>query len=127
MDCACVMIEDSKQPEFFKSKIVTAKNPHICSECHREIQPGEKYEYVSGKWEGCFDTFKTCEDCLSIRSSFFCEGYMFGGMFEMLSEHIDEMDGEISSDCIVDLTPAARAKVCEMIEREWEYFDDDED
>jgi len=118
------MVYDSKYPELFRSEMAIAKKLHKCSECRRIILIGEKYEHVSGKWEGQFETFKTCSDCLSIRESFFCDGYLFGELLENLCEHISEMNGEISSDCIVDLTPAAKAKVCEMIEQAWEYFDD---
>lgn len=124
MECACVAVDVDHFPEFFEANTRTAVKKHKCSECRRIIEAGERYEHVAGKWEGCFETFKMCSDCLSIRSSFFCEGYSFGGMLEELGEHIDCMNGEISGDCIKPLTPRARAIVCDMIERVWENFED---
>jgi hypothetical protein len=45
-------------------------------------------------------------------------------MYSMLSYHIEYMKGEISSDCLVSLTPNARATVCEMIERDWKHMEE---
>lgn len=126
MECACVAVDIDNYPEFFEEKTRKAVKPNKCSECRRVIEPGERYEHVAGKWDGHFETFKMCSDCLSIRKSFFCEGFSFGGMLEELGEHINYMNGEVSGDCIKPLTPRAREIVCEMIEREWERFDDDE-
>ena len=120
-NCSCVYVDlDEVQPDFFSQRTPTARKPHKCHECHRDILSGEKYEYVIGKWEGEFNTWKTCSDCLSIRKSFFCEGYYFGGLFECLYEHILDMNGEISSDCLTPLTKVARDKVCDMIEEVWQ-------
>ena len=124
MDCACVYVDVDQYPEFFEEKKRKAIKQHKCSECRRMIDLGEIYSYIVGKWEGHFDTFKMCTDCLSIRESFFCEGFSFGGMMESLGEHIDSSNGEISGDCIKNLTPKARDIVCDMIERTWDFYDD---
>jgi len=129
MECSCVYVEAECQAEFFREVLRTARKEHRCCECHRTILPGEKYEYVSGMWEGKFDTYKTCIDCLSIRNQFFCGIWEFGGSLEYLSEHISEMSGDIGESCLNSescLTQAARERVCEMIEREWERYEDDE-
>jgi hypothetical protein len=62
--CYC----DYDAPEAWSSRISTARKPHVCEECSCIIQPGEKYEYVWGKWEGIVSIFKTCTRCLEIRS-----------------------------------------------------------
>lgn len=63
-DCVC----DYDPPEFYEATIRTARKPHKCEECAGLILPGDRYEYVAGKWCGFLDTFKTCERCVDIRT-----------------------------------------------------------
>ena len=53
-------------PELYEQFERTARKQHKCSECARVIEPGDKYELVKGKWDGEFDTFKTCKFCLDL-------------------------------------------------------------
>ena len=125
MDCSCVYTDYGEPlPEFHKAKIQMAKKNHKCCECKRTILPFEKYEYVSGMWEGDFLIFKTCIDCLDIRKEFFCDGWLYEGMKEALWEHLQDLQGEINEDCLASLTPNARAFVCKIIERIWEDYDE---
>lgn len=122
-ECACVYVDTNYDlPSFHRAKLQIARKEHACCECRRTISLGEKYEYVTGLWEGRFDVFKTCADCLSIRRQFFCDGWQYLGMKEMLWEHLQEQDGDVSEDCLnifSYLTPKAREIVCEMIEEIW--------
>jgi hypothetical protein len=121
MKCACVYVEDDgDSPDFFNAKIFKAKKAHKCTECRRAITPGEEYEYVSGKWEGRFEAYKTCQDCLSIRNEFFCDGYSFGDLRSDLTDYIWGANGDIPESCLSALTPAARDMVCEIIEGCWD-------
>lgn len=61
--CFC----DYDAPEFLSRRIVTANKQHKCDDCYRAIQPGERYEYTFGKWDGEVDRFKTCARCLDLR------------------------------------------------------------
>ena len=125
MRCACVHFEyDEDSCEFEKIEDRKAKKQHQCCECGRIIEIGEQYENFSGKWDGDFGYYKTCSDCLSICKSFFCNGREFTSVYSMLADHIEYMKGEISSDCLVPLTPRARAKVCEMIEQDWKHMEE---
>ena len=128
-NCSCIYVDDYDTADFHKSVKRKAIKEHKCCECGRTIERGEIYEYVSAKYDGRIDTFKTCLDCLSIRDVFFCNGWLYEGMKEALWEHLLEMSfGEIPEDCIAELTPGGQALVCGMIEEIWEdYFDDDED
>jgi hypothetical protein len=63
MDCYC----DYDPPEFYNQSIRKARKPHKCAECSGAILPGEKYEYVFGKWDGYTDTHHTCERCYDMR------------------------------------------------------------
>lgn len=61
--CYC----DYDPPEFSSRRICVARKAHKCTECRGPIQPGEKYEYVAGRWEGEFCDFHTCERCVDLR------------------------------------------------------------
>lgn len=45
----------------------TARKENRCIECNRTIEPGERYFYWKGIWEGdCFVTGKTCAHCEAV-------------------------------------------------------------
>ena len=119
--CSCIKNDCDYEPTaFFRQIMRKAKKIHTCYECLRKIQPGEKYEYAIAKQDGEIWSAKTCPDCLSMRDTFYDGCYYFGNIWDVLAEHIYEMNGEISEDCLVPLTPAARAHVCGIIEDYWE-------
>lgn len=118
MDCSCVYLETNNEfADFSKTLTPIARKQHICVECGRTIQKGEKYEVVSGLWDGEFSTFKTCSDCLCVREEFFCDGYIYGTIWDDLHTHIDYIDGEVSSDCLLRLPEKVRWKVMEIIDK----------
>lgn len=119
MSCACVPGYDCDGPDLERWKIRKARKPHRCVECNREIAPGERYEYASSCYDGSWSHYATCLDCVSVAGAFFCDGLLIGGMWLMLKDHIEYLNGAIHSDCLVSLTPAARERVCEMIEDAW--------
>jgi len=120
MECSCIYVDtEGDCADFHSVKFQKARKSHNCSECKRVIESGEKYEAVAGVWEGFFETYKTCEDCLSIRNQFFCTGWLYGEIHNLLFEHIQEMDGKISEDCILELSEKAQQKVFEIIENVW--------
>jgi hypothetical protein len=124
-DCSCVYVDDYNKPSFIYARTRKARKEHICCDCERIIQIGETYEIAKGKWDLSMETYKTCLDCLSLRETFFCKGFLYGGIREYVAYHIGEMSGQISSDCIAKLTPIARKWVCEEIEEYWErYYDE---
>lgn len=119
-DCSCVYLDVDNRPRCYTEKMPIARKEHICGECGRKIEIGEKYENMAGIWEHGFDNYKTCIDCLSIRKEFFCDGWFYGLIYEDLWEHISEVDGQISADCILSLSPRAKETVLDMIDRLWE-------
>lgn len=52
--------------EFYSSYIRTARKPHKCEYCQKDIMIGEKYSYESGKFEGDFFT-RTLYEALCTR------------------------------------------------------------
>ncbi len=123
-DCSCIYMGDYDGPEFCSELYPTAAKEHECGECGKTIEVGEKYEKTTGCWEGTFNTHKTCLDCVSMRDSFFCDGWCYTRIWEFLSDHIMEVQGQVSSECLVPLTPRAREKVCELIEEQWRELEE---
>jgi hypothetical protein len=97
MACYC----DYEAPEFYKAAIRKARKAHRCNECACVIRPGERYEYVSGMWDGDISTNKTCSRCLELRQytqghvPCFCwfHGEMVEEAIETLREYAHELPG----------------------------------
>lgn len=88
-DCSC----DYDAPQFYNRTIRKARKPHKCEECAGSILPGDKYEYVSGKWDWLSD-FKTCQACCDIRqwtkNNVPCLCWVHGNMIEDCREAVNE-------------------------------------
>jgi len=53
----------SDAPSVFRQITRTARKEHKCCECRRVIEPGSKYQYSSGIWDGSAHDFKQCINC----------------------------------------------------------------
>ena len=94
--CYC----DFDPPEFYSARrIKSARKPHRCEECRREIKPGESYEVHNGKWEGAFDTFIWCSHCADLcawaRISVPCFCWYFGDLHENLRDMVREVARDV--------------------------------
>jgi hypothetical protein len=125
MECSCEVDVDIDEdgPSFFKTKTIKAIKEHKCCECKRIISKGEKYEKTSGFWDGSFDEFKTCADCISMREEFFTSGYYYERIWELFSEHVDAVCAAISESCLSKLTPVACGRACDIIQAWWDEDD----
>jgi hypothetical protein len=114
---ACVYSSgDDNPPEVCGTLIVKARKPQKCCECREAINPGDRYEMVSGKWEGQWSSFKTCLPCKEIRETFCCEGWTYGTLW---SDADDSLFETMTTGCVARLTTAA-AK--EMLVRQWKAW-----
>jgi hypothetical protein len=129
MECSCSVDVDLDAGDgswsLYEAKTRKARKPHRCNECCRTIQPGEQYEHVKGLIQGDWFKHKTCADCLSVRSVFF-NAYFYEKVWEDLRDNLNDWDYQVPEDCIIELTPAARAKVCELIETGWNEWGGDD-
>lgn len=119
-DCSCIYVGASDLPVFLRDKEVKARVEHRCSECDRKILKGEQYEYVAGSWEGDFSVYKTCGDCLSIRNELFCECWSYGEVWYDVGQHIKRVGEDILSCDMRVLTKAARDRLLDMVEEDWD-------
>ena len=117
-DCACIYDSaDGDLPEFYSQAFVKARKPHRCVECREAIPVGAKYERMSGKWDGDVRTETTCLCCQEIRSSFCCEGWTYGQLWEDIEEQMfSERPGGIDSACLEKLV-TVEAK--QFLQRRW--------
>lgn len=132
MMCSSILVDDTCE-DYRKDPLsdrliedVTVKKELCCCECKEGIQPGDLHEKrVVGWKEGEEkETYLTCSDCLSIRAEFFCNGFVYNEMYKLLGEHIVDFDGQVSEECLVRLTSAARAKVLDLVEENWKLEED---
>lgn len=125
MECSCTVDSgyDGEAAEFCREVERKARKSHKCGECRRVINPGENYTYYVGKWDGEIGTHKMCSDCRSVVAEFFRNSFVFETIWEELSEHINSCEGDIPENCMLEVTPAARAKIAELIQSYYNYAD----
>ena len=93
-DCFC----DYEAPAFYSKVEYSARKEHQCEECGKSIQAGERYERVTGKWDGRMDFFKTCSRCTALRDHLkahvrcFC--WAHGSLLENIRTEIDNLPAE---------------------------------
>jgi len=119
--CSCVNVYsgDYDGPSVCSINIVKARKEHKCCECRRIINRGEQYERTKGLWDGTWSKYNMCIDCASVVRAFFCDGGMYETIWEDLAESFRDSAGKFDPNCLVDLTPIARSKVCDLIESCW--------
>jgi len=87
MICDCSNLQAGEcGPDVFSMATRVARKQHVCCECGEYILPGDKYEHVSGCWDGTWDTYKTCGGCVWMRNRYCSGGWIYGELFEQLEE-----------------------------------------
>ncbi len=118
MDCSCdaSAIGCDSVVTLYQKYDRRALKYHRCNECRRAIKKNETYTIEKFRDDERFHTYKTCNDCQSVRQVFFSKGYYFEALWADMGSFIHDAKGQIPEDCIAQLTPAARNKVCDLIE-----------
>lgn len=82
-------IDDAEPWTVFTSTMRRAAKSHTCGECHRTIEPFERYEYAKGMIDKTWLVYRTCEHCIAARSWLlvWCRGWMYEYVLEELGEH----------------------------------------
>jgi len=99
MECGCsdTYCDYEDGPECFVEENRKARKEHICCECRRIIKKNEEYEYVRGKWEGGFSTFKTCKQCAAIANDYLCGCRIYGNLRDDIWDRlgVDIVTGDV--------------------------------
>jgi len=85
MKCDC-SIDFGDYPEFYREEYPKARKTYRCCECGENIEPGQKYHKVVGKWDGDFEIYRTCMTCYHIRKDYCPNGFIFGELAEVVYE-----------------------------------------
>ena len=87
MNNNCIYLDydlgDAIDPIF--TNVRTARKLWKCCECGDEIKVGDRYEDVSGVYDGQWDNYRTCTRCALVAADFF-RGRTFGAMIEYFEE-----------------------------------------
>lgn len=106
-------------PEFYQEKTLKARKQYKCNECRDPILPGSIYVRMVGKWDDEFQTIRTCECCDEIRAVFFCDGWIYGMMWEgMVEQAFPRLT--TASKCFTDLSPKSKEFVLQKW-RDWKF------
>lgn len=120
-DCGvCIGGWDGEPAEFFDSRTVTARKEHQCFECQKEIKHGDRYERVSGKWEGELSTYRFCILCSEIGQAFSCDGRLFGCLWENIRE---DLFPNMTTGCLAKLKTTAAKEYLVTEWHKWKFGD----
>lgn len=102
---------DGPSADFYRKSHPVARKAHQCYECSRAIPPGERYQRITGKWDGYISTMAICPTCETARGIVYqheidegCAPYEATCPFGELTEYLDNIG--IGDD---RLTPEALA------------------
>lgn len=88
ISCDC-SVDGYDYPEFYSEEFPTARKTYKCCECHQDIKPGQKYHRAHGKWDGRWETYRTCMPCYNIREHYCPGGYIFTMLRDTIRECLD--------------------------------------
>lgn len=89
--------------DFQTESTPTARKQHQCGECYGVIESGRQYQLVSGSWDGCMGSFKTCMPCVEARTWAIAQPEWMGD-----GEHLYYF-GRLDED-LADLAPEIRSQ-----------------
>ena len=119
MECACISADIDEYSTVLFDKIVTARKEHTCDECREKIKIGDRHRVEKTLYDGEFEVFRTCLDCNSVREHLVC-AFSWNCMWELVSESLRDFGNQQPWARIGRLTPKAREKVLDIIERSWD-------
>ena len=141
-ECGCISCHVDEECGLYnkeQDKYCMEHNEVMCVECERIIDPfiphvkevNVCYENLNDHLEPCenspVEIYRTCHTCKQLRDEFFCDGWYYGNVLDDIDDHIHDMNGDISSECIVNLSPEARLIIFNSIEYFWnQYWDHDD-
>jgi hypothetical protein len=110
MSCAdtCIVVDFDYVTSFFNEVMRRARKPYKCCECSQPIVVGEQHQYATGKTDGDFWDYRTCRECVEIRKTFCCGGWIYGQLWEDIREQMFRSWDEMQQiDCLARLETQA--------------------
>ena len=106
-DCDVCIYSDYEPVEFFFGSERKCRKPTKCQECGRPIERGTIYHRVGGKYEGEMWSMKVCTDCKEIGDVFYCDGRLYGNLWDDMQESVFPQL-TLSSKCFTKLSAQAK-------------------
>lgn len=124
MSCSDVCIDmdtDGIYNDFHSVATRRARKPHQCEECHDQINPGDRYEYASGKNEAGFFDVRTCLVCAEVRKTFVCGSFYYGQLWEEFGYTLFDAWKHKGTmiDCLAKLETLEAREMCRRQYKEW--------
>jgi hypothetical protein len=122
MECSCEVdtYDDDCEPvQMYSERMVRSRKDHKCGECRTvSIHRGDVYKYATYLFDGKWEEHKICQMCIDTAKHFFSGGsYPFGTLWDELGDYLnDNWRKDLPSDCISQLPPAARDRVCDILQ-----------
>lgn len=100
--CSC---DDGYETKVYRERDRTARKPHGCVECRRQIVAGERYRYASGVFEGHGFSYAFCSDCAALKDEWSALAreyrlcgpcWEFGDMHETIFIWVEEAEFELA-------------------------------
>jgi len=128
MNCSCTVntnYDDDEGSRWCYRKIHSARKIHRCFECGCIINPKESFYYHSLFYHRDIRNYKICTDCQTIIDTFFANGWVFGTVWDSLTDYIFfNWASDLPSSCIVKLPRTACNKLCDIIDEIHKGFKD---
>lgn len=119
MDCSSVHGSLDFDFDYEPSRIhIIAKKRWKCRECGVQMGVGQEHVFHSSVQNGSWFASRVCLDCQSMIDNLF-EDWYSGSTWDDLAQHVWDCQGNISYEKVSKLTPVARARVCDMVEKSW--------
>lgn len=105
--------DDFDQPSVYREKNTMARKCHKCFECDHPILPGEKYQRVTGLWDGQWESIATCSCCAKTRCALSRElSYGECVPFGLLTEAVGEFEDEFGPiEAVIETVPPESIKL----------------
>lgn len=108
---------DGDVATFYDERWITARKPHACYECRATITVGERYERVSGKWDGEVRSYYFCAACAGISAEFSENGRTFGVVWDAFEE---QWSGGANLQACLNRVSSVAAKA--KLREQWQKF-----
>lgn len=106
------MHDDYEPATIYKCVNRVARRWHECSECHHQIAPGDRYDYITVLFDKHWLTAKHCEACTEIGKYFFSGGRTIDALWDTLEEQLyPGMDDADLRKYVAKLSHAAGEKL----------------
>lgn len=117
----CMWDDCDDYPQVYRSKVQRTRKERKCQECSRAIAVGEPYQNVFMVFDRDASAWITCQHCLMAAQWLQenCGGYLIGGVWEDIHDHIREYRGPSAYRAIIH--GLRRLEI--GCERKWRRFD----